>query len=521
MIGDTVAMSLLPSRSRRRFPSGLLACAWLLVAPLAVASAVSGATSTAALRTQIDAQIDQSRFAEASWGIAVVSLDSGRTLYAHRADHLLQPASTAKLFTAALSLATLGTDYRIPTRLLAHGDVRHGRLDGPLILYGMGDPTLGTDTSPDWADQLASQLAARGVRHVHGDLIADDSYFAGPSFGSGWEAGDLQSWFAVPSSALSVQENTVDVTVDPGTAVGLPARLSFDPADAEPPLLGQLTTTLPRMQGDINLYRAPGENTLHVFGSIPANAPSQHFRLAVADPALLAGELLQQALARQGIRVSGRLQVVHWPQDDATLLAHADTLAEVLSPPLLDILQSGLKRSQNLYLQNLLLSVGVHEQVALASVAPPASFTSTEQWGIKALQQLLAQIGIPSSTSLLAEGTGLSRHDLVTPDALVHLLGYLATQPYASELREALPIAGVDGTLIGRMRDTAAEDNVRAKTGSMEYVHCLAGYVTTATGERLAFAIMLNNYAPPANGPSASSDVDAIAVLLANFRGRD
>ena len=523
-IRDTVAMSLPPSRFRHRFSAYLLVCGWLFAAPLAVAqeaSPVSGASTAAALAAQIDAQISQPRFAQASWGIAVVSLDSGRALYTHRADQLLQPASTAKLFTAALSMNTLGADYRIPTRVLAKGDIRHGRLNGPLILYGMGDPTLGTATSVDWADQLASQLVTRGVRSVHGDLIADDGYFAGPSFGSGWEAGDLQSWFAVPSSALSVQENIVDLTVDPRTTAGLPARLSFDPVDAKPPLLGQLTTTLPRTQSDINLYRAPGENTLFVFGTIPANTPSQHFKLAVPDPALLAGAQLQQALARHGINISGKLQAMHWPHDDAALLAHTDTLAEVLSPPLLDILQSGLKRSQNLYLQNLLLSVGAHEQAALTSPSPTSGqFTSTEQSGIKALQQLLGQIGISPSASMITEGTGLSRRDLATPDALVRLLGYLAAQPYAAPLYEALPIAGVDGTLIGRMRHTPAENNVHAKTGSMEYVHCLVGYVTTAAGERLAFAIMLNNYEPPADGPRASSDLDAIAVLLAGFRGR-
>jgi len=520
-ISDTVPMSLPPSRCHRRFRASLLACACLLAAPLAGAATAPTApiiTSTATLATRIDAQIDQPRFASASWGIAVVSLDSGRTLYTHCADQLLQPASTAKLFTAALSMATLGADYRFPTRLLASGDIRNGRLAGSLILYGMGDPTLGTATSTDWADQLAIQLAARGVRHVRGDLIADDSYFTGPSFGAGWEASDLQTWFAVPSSALSVQENTVDITVDPGSTAGLPARLSFDPVDARPPLSGQLITTLPHTQSDINLYRAPGESTLYAFGSVPANAPTQHFKLAVPDPALLAGEQLQTAMARHGIDIDGKLQTVHWPQDDTALLARVDTLAEVLSPPLLDILQRGLKRSQNLYLQNLLLSVGVHEQVALGPTTP-GPFTSTEQWGIKALQQLLEQIGISPSTSLLTEGTGLSRRDLVTADALVRLLSYLAAQPYASQLQDALPIAGVDGTLIGRMRHTAAENNVHAKTGSMQFVHSLVGYVTSATGERLAFAIMLNNYDPPADGPSASSDVDAIAVLLANFRG--
>jgi D-alanyl-D-alanine carboxypeptidase/D-alanyl-D-alanine-endopeptidase (penicillin-binding protein 4) len=198
----------MPRRTPRSFPIGLLLRAGLLAMPLAAVAAAPAppaAVTRAGLAAQIDAQIGQPRFAAASWGIAVVSLDSGRTLYAHHADQLLQPASTAKLFAAALSLSTLGPDYRMPTRLLAGGRIVSGRLNGPLILYGMGDPTLGTDSSADWADQLANQAAARGLRFVQGDLVADDSYFAGPAYGSGWEAGDLQSWFAVPASALSVQ----------------------------------------------------------------------------------------------------------------------------------------------------------------------------------------------------------------------------------------------------------------------------------------------------------------------------
>ena len=511
-------MSLLPNRRCHRLASFLLLVSACFGTWPAAAQLQPAANTTAALAAQIDAHIDQARFAAASWGIAVVSLDSGRTLYAHHADQLLQPASTAKLFTAGLSLATLGADYRIPTRLLAD-DGHDGRLHGPLILYGMGDPTLGTADSLAWADQLADQLALRGVRSVHGDLIVDDSYFAGPPFGTGWEADDLQSWFAVPSSALSVQENIVDITVTPGGSAGLPASVSLAPVDALAPPLGQITTTRPHTASDINLYRAPGSGTLYAFGSLPAQAPPQQFKLAMTDPALQAGRELRDALRRRGIRVTGQLQALHWPQDDAGLLAHAQTLAEVWSPPLLEILKRGLKRSQNLYLQNLLLNVGVHEQATTAT--PPAGFTSTETYGIKALQAWLAQIGIPPSTSLIGEGTGLSRRDLVTPEALVHLLGYLAMQPYAAALRDALPIAGVDGTLIGRMRGTAAENNVHAKTGSMNYVHCLAGYVTTATGERLAFAIMLNNYEPPQGAPRASSDLDAIAVLLADYRGND
>jgi D-alanyl-D-alanine carboxypeptidase/D-alanyl-D-alanine-endopeptidase (penicillin-binding protein 4) len=490
---------------------------WMLSPCLPATVQSPAATNATELAARVDAHISQTRFAAADWGIAVVSLESGRTLYAHQADHLLQPASTAKLFTAAVSLATLGPSYRIPTRVLADGPLRNGRLEGRLILYGMGDPTLGTATSTDWADRLAGQLAAHGVRAVHGDLIADDRYFAGPSFGSGWEAGDLQSWFAVPSSALSVQENVVDLAITPGRVAGAPVQIQFTPADAGFPVAGALTTSATHAHSDINLYRAPGEGTLHVFGNIAARSPPQHFRLALPDPALLAGRRLRQALLDHGIRITGKVQALHWPQDDAALLVKANVLAEVHSPPLFDVLQQGLKRSQNLYLQNLLLAVGANEHATVPDASP--GFASTESYAIRAMQRLLAQIGIPASASQIAEGTGLSRRDLVTPDAMARLLVYLAAQAHADALQDALPDAGIDGTLTSRMRGTAAAGNVRAKTGSMMYVHCLAGYVTSAAGERLAFAIMLNNYLPPAQGPRASSDLDAIAVMLAAFTG--
>lgn len=478
-------------------------------------------SSVPQLASGIDAQIGQTRYNAASWGIAVVSLDTGRTLYAHDADRLLQPASTAKLFTAALVLDTLGTDYRIPTQLLVTRPIEHGQLGGPLILHGMGDPTLGTpDTNSDWADQLATQLAAAGVHEVHGDLIADDSYFSGPPMGSGWEARDLQSWFAVPSSALSVQENVVGVTVTPAGQPGGPAALTFDQPNAMPSVASSITTGTQRSRSDINLYRAPGDATLYAFGSMPARAQPQTFRLAIADPAWFAGTLLREALSRHGIRIDGQLRTLHWPEPNGSVLDRATVVAQVLSPPLMEVLSRGLKRSQNLYLQNLLQIAGVKALAnAQSSGDPGEGFLSSEAWAIRAMHPLLDRIGIAPDAAQIEEGAGLSREDLVTPQAMVQLLTYLSSQPYGTQLRDALPSAGVDGTLEFRMRGSAAADNVQAKTGSMTYVHCLAGYVTTSKGERLAFALMVNNYVRQGDDPSASRDLDAIAEMLAAFQG--
>ncbi|WP_325429759.1 D-alanyl-D-alanine carboxypeptidase/D-alanyl-D-alanine endopeptidase [Dyella sp.] len=504
----------------------MLSSACVLLVSLATVNAADTVTarpiaSTRQLAAAIDAQIGQPRYSASSWGIAVVSLDTGRTLYAHDADRLLQPASTAKLYTAALVLDTLGTDYRIPTQLLVTRPIQRGQVGGPLILYGMGDPTLGTpDTHSDWADELATQLAAAGVREVHGDLIADDSYFSGPAMGSGWEARDLQSWFAVPSCALSVQENVVNLTVTPSNQAGGSVSLTFDSPESMPHVVNTMTTGAPHTRSDINLYRAPGDATLYAFGSMPAGAQPQTFRLAMADPAWFAGTLLRDALTRHGIRIDGRLRVQHWPQPDDINLDRATVVAQVLSPPLMDVLTRGLKRSQNLYLQNLLQIAGVKAQAEAQQAGDPdEGFLSSEAWAIRAMRQWLDRIGIAPDAAQIEEGAGLSREDLVTPQATVQLLTYLSSQPYGTQLRDALPSAGVDGTLEFRMRGSAAADNVQAKTGSMTYVHCLAGYVTTSAGERLAFALMVNNYVRQGDDPSASRDLDAIAEMLAAFQG--
>ncbi len=288
----------------------LLRCFALLLA--ALAGTAAHADDAASLAARIEAHIGQPRFAGARWGIAVVSLDTGRTLYAHDSDRLYQTASTAKLFTAALALSELGADYRIPTRLMAGEHWRGAALDGPLILYGMGDPTLGADpATADWAERMAKQVAERGIRTVKGGIVADDTYFASPAMGSGWEAADLQSWFAVPSSALSVQENQVEVTVAPAAHAGRPAIVSMDPASALPDLDNRILTSAPGLRNDINLYRAPGEGTLYAFGNIAARGPAQRFKLAAFDPALLAGKQLLSALLRHGVAVQGGVRALH------------------------------------------------------------------------------------------------------------------------------------------------------------------------------------------------------------------
>ncbi|WP_183423977.1 D-alanyl-D-alanine carboxypeptidase/D-alanyl-D-alanine-endopeptidase [Luteibacter sp. Sphag1AF] len=483
-----------------------LACLALLVA------APAWAQDTLAER--IDARITQPRFASASWGVAVMSLDDGRMIYSHDAGRLMLPASVAKLFTAAHALDTLGPAATLQTSLLASGAANGHALNGSLVLRGGGDPSLGAaESSRDWAQRLTAALVQQGITRVEGDLIADDTAFAGPAFGSGWEANDLQAYFAAPAASLNVDENVADVSIQPAEQAGTPAALAMMSADSGLSLEGAIETSARGSASDLNVYRAPGSTRLQAFGSLPAGSPAIRLHVSLADPARVAAMKLRSAMLAGGVTLTGQIRVVHWPETlPETLTAQLRPLANVTSPTMAELLRTGLKRSQNLYMQSIWLTTGLH-----APVGDLTTFTSTETRAANTVADWLGNLGVGPTAARQEEGTGLSRRDLTTASALIRVLQHMDGQPSAEVFRDALPVAGVDGTLKNRMRGTAAEGNLRAKTGSMALVSSLAGYVTTKGGQRLAFAIMLNQY-QPADGqgvPSAAADVDAVAVMLA------
>jgi D-alanyl-D-alanine carboxypeptidase/D-alanyl-D-alanine-endopeptidase (penicillin-binding protein 4) len=481
-----------------------------------VPNAASPRYAPSSLADGIDAFVSQSRFARAQWGIDVVSLDSGATLYRHDEDSLFLPASNAKLYTAALALQTLGPDARFSTTLYATAAPRaDGTLAGDVILYGGGDPSLGDrKVSPDWADRLADALAARGVRRIRGDLVADDTYFAGPPFGEGWEALDLQSGYGAGAGALGVQDNVLHVKVAREGARC--CAVTIVPSHS-----GMRVVNLTGSAAPLDLYRPPGSDVLYASGSLRPNTPRATFTRSAPDGALFAANQLREALARRGIALAGSVRVVHWPQTDAALARNPVEIASIASPPLSQLLVHMMKHSDNRYAQMLLQQVGVataRTGVCADRAGPPQA---SAEWGTCAMRAFLARIGIDKGEVTLDDGAGLSRQDLVTPAATVKLLTWVARQPFANVLRDALPVAGIDGTLEYRMRGSAAADNVQAKTGTLSHVYTLSGFVTNAAGERLVFSLMLNRYLRPTDDvgrhvrPSPQSDLDAIATLLA------
>jgi D-alanyl-D-alanine carboxypeptidase/D-alanyl-D-alanine-endopeptidase (penicillin-binding protein 4) len=491
------------------------------------ACVVAGATSaqaaqpvaSATLARQIDAFIAQPQFARADWGIAVRSLDTGRVLYAHHADRLFVPASNAKLFTAGLAVAELGSTTRIATTLYATSDrvAADGTLRGDLILYGRGDPALGlADGARDWGDRLAAALAARGIRRVDGNLIADATYFSGIPVATGWEANDLQTWYGAVPSALNVAGNLVRVTV---ARVGSRCCDVSVVPDAAGIQVDNRTADTP--DEPLGLYRPVGASTLYVIGNLPRRTTQRTYALSMPDPARAAGAMLRAAMSRRGIQLTGRIEVRRWPQSDPALAAAGTVaIASIESPSIAALVDHALKASDNLYAQSLWLQVGV-VAAQRRNCSRPHPPDSSAGWAACALEDLLARAGIPRDAALIAEGAGLSRQDLVTPDALVAWLAWASAQPWGPNLQNALPVAGIDGTLQARFRQGIATAKLQAKTGTLSHAYTLAGFVTDAAGERLAFALMLNRYprwevarADPA-APTPAAALDAIARMLA------
>jgi serine-type D-Ala-D-Ala carboxypeptidase/endopeptidase (penicillin-binding protein 4) len=532
--------------------------AMALAGPAQSASATAGQQGNAqsdsyeALASRIAAHLAQPRFAPAAWGVKVVSLDSGKTIFEHNPEKYFSPASNAKLYTCALALDRLGADYKIKTSIYATAQPDAvGTLKGDLTLYGRGDPTFAARLHEGNYDKpleaFIAQIKAAGVQRIEGDLIGDESYFNTPPLGAGWEWDDLQEYYGAEVSALSIHDNSLDVFVKPADRPGLPCRISSAPAGNFFTIINRTQTAAKGAPTSISYYRPVGENIIYVSGRLALDSPRGYqTSIAVHNPALLFVTLLKDALVKNGISVKGRARTLDWKYREVTPLDLSKfvELGAVDSPPMKDIIREVLKPSQNLYAQLCLLQVGAQLSVAASrqpvteskppeTISKPSSNTisrtpeptptadyqlaTTEERGVEALNIFLGEAGVKKGDVLLEEGSGLSRRDVITPNATIALLKFMHSHKFAGIYRDGLPVAGVDGTLKNRMKETAAAGNVRAKTGTLRYVYTLSGYVTSASGEKLAFSIMLNNYYNADRTIAPRDDVDAIPIMLANF----
>jgi serine-type D-Ala-D-Ala carboxypeptidase/endopeptidase (penicillin-binding protein 4) len=472
------------------------------------------------LAQKLEQFVQLPRFQSSQWGIQIKSLDTGKVIFEHDAQKRLKPASNNKLYTGALALEELGPDYRIVTSIAAKKQPsRSGTLSGDLVIIGRGDPSFSARFhAGDYEAALRpliEAIAATGIKRINGDIVADESFFRGPSFGNGWTWDDLQYYYGAEVSACTYQDNTVDLAIVAGKQVGDTAAIELKPFTPLLQFINRVQTSATNVRASITVTREPGSSLVTVSGHVPLGGKAVGEAVTVPRPALWFAQAVKDALIKRGIKVKGDIRRIT-AEDKAAGSSGKDELIEltsVSSPPMRELVKQMMKPSQNLYAQLLFLQVAARH----ADHAKDLSVT-TEDIGLRRMAAFMQKVGVARNDVLIEEGSGLSRGALVTPRATVQLLEYMARTPNKDIYYDALPIAGKDGTLRMRMRGTLAEGNAHAKTGSLRYVNALSGYVTNRTGERFIFSFLSNAHVAPSNGPSARNDLDQIVVWLAESK---
>ena len=439
-----------------------------------------------ALKRKIDAILARELLPFTNVGIKVVSLQKGDTIYEFNPRLLLVPASTQKVFTAAAALALLGPDREVATTVAL--DAAGERV----YLKGCGDSMAS-------AKELAA-LAASSARNLDRGreytLAADLSCFDDLYRGSGWMWDDDE--FLI--SPLSVNQNAVSVLVQPGPRPGAPATLTAEPATSYFTLENLTRTGTASEPDSIKAARRPGErdNVITISGAIPLGSAPLVKRASVWRPELMALTLFRDALRARGIKVAG-LTTAPTPAGARVVARATRRLGELV--------RFGLKTSDNLTAESLLKLLGLH------STGQPGSAEA----GSAAVRRYLALQGIPTEHLVLADGSGVSRYNLSSAETFTQTLRAIHRDRELYHIfYDSLPVAGKDGTLKLRMKGSCAEGNLRGKTGNMTGVSALTGYASSADGEPLAFAMIMQNYA--ASGRHAREIQDRIAALLCGFQ---
>jgi serine-type D-Ala-D-Ala carboxypeptidase/endopeptidase (penicillin-binding protein 4) len=461
-----------------------------------------------ALRSDLASYYRVPAFENAVWGVLVRSLSTGETLYALNPATFLMPASNMKVVTMAAAAERLGWDYTFKTTVMAAGPIEGGVLKGDLVVVGSGDPTLGgrPTEGPAVVEHWADQIRARGITAIEGRIIGDDNAFDDEGLGQGWSWDYLAYGYATPTSGLDFNENVVRLSFAPGAAPSDPVAVAATPEGSGLTIKSAVTTAAKDTAADVNVSRRLGGQELDVTGTVPVGRQDVTQTVSVDNPTLFTAGALRLALLGRGITVAGgALDIDELPSPPD--VSKGELLVSYSSPPLSQIARVLLKVSQNLYADTLLKAVG----------RPAGGGPATARGGRKAVQDVLAGWGIAPNQYLQVDGSGLSRSNYLTADVLVAVLTHMyADDRHLEPFIAALPVAGVDGTISGRMKDTKAQGNARAKTGSIANARALSGYVTSADGEPFVFSMIVNNF----NVPSSQADaiIDRAVVRLAEFR---
>lgn len=449
-------------------------------------------TGDEALAAAIDAILADPRLTDSQAGVVVRDANTGEVLYDRNGSDRAVPASNGKLFTVAAALEALGGDFTYTTDAIGDRPV-DGVVSGDLYLRGSGDPTV---QEADY-DRLAADLAAAGVSTIDGDLVADDTAFDAVRGGIEWGWDDRQFAYGAEISALTVatgtsNAGTVRLQVNPGAAEGDPAVVSMSPANDYVEIVNTATTGT---STSVTVNRDPYDNVIRVSGTVKAGTSGTAVTRSVIDPTRLAADVFADSLADAGITLNGDLRFGETtPQGGEVLASHE-------SAPLSELTDDVLKPSNASMAEALFKTLGLD-----------ATGKGTFASGKAATYAALTPYGFDNGPIRMADGSGISRHNLLTVESITDLLVGAKDAPWFDNWYAAQPIACKDGTLASRMCSTPAADNVHAKSGSLTSVSSLSGYVTDADGRELVFGVVINDFVS-----SSVKDVeDKIAVAIAS-----
>jgi serine-type D-Ala-D-Ala carboxypeptidase/endopeptidase (penicillin-binding protein 4) len=479
----------------------------------AATDAVAADAMAVALERDLREIIARPRWTGDQWSVMVRSLDRGDVLFSFGGDASLTPASNMKLFTTAAALYYLGPDFRFNTFLMATGPIRDGVLDGDLVLYGTGDPTFSNRFGNNlnvWR-AFADTLQAMGVREIRGNVVGDGSYFTGSGTGEGWQQSYMNASYAASAGALSFAENVAMLQIRPAAQAGWRPEVRLVPGGEGIAIVNQATTTSGGSTR-ISASRIAYDGPIVVRGQIARGAQPVLRSVPVSDPARYAAATFRAVLTEREIAIHGTLTSAQTSEESPVTgrsvfapaldsQAPVRVLAVHTSEPITNILSIINKRSHNLMAEQVLRTVG---RVAVGE--------GSVEGGRRAIEHMLEREGYTSAIGVY-DGSGLSVLNRASAGEIIDVLALMAESPMWPHYWETLPEAGASNGL-RRMYRTAAEGNLRAKTGTIDRVSALSGYVTSANGERLAFSIISNNV------PStwmAKRVEDAIGARLADF----
>jgi len=463
--------------------------------------------SIQSFRSQVNNIVSTPHFQTAIIGIHIEDYTTQEILYSLNPHTLLMPASNMKLFTTTSALALLGPDYQYKTSLFMDGIIENGILNGNLILRGSGDPTISgrynngnrLELFQNWADTLKTL----GIREINGTIIGDDNLFDDIGLGYSWAWDDLSYYYAAQVSALSFNDNCVDLFIIQNDSIdGIP-RLYTEPDMNYLEIKNDLITVSADSSTRIDFYRTPGTESVTIFGTVKAGKDTIEEWITVDNPTNYTLSAFQYTLEQNGISINNISDI-----DELPLLKpdyeNYTPVAMHSSIPLSEIIRTVNKVSQNFYAEQIQKTMGVE-----------FFNEGSSKKGVEAEKQWFTQIGLSPDDIFIVDGSGLSRHNLVTTYQIVTILRGIRNDPNYHIFYDSLPIGGLDGTLKGRLKGSEAAGHVFAKTGYIGRVRALSGFVRAKNGHEYIFSILVNHYPVPTS--VVNNMQDQIVTLLYNL----